>query len=299
MEDSKVNKHRCFLAVKSQLLGMACKVYEIGILNKKGLMTSKILSEKGIIDNLDYLKARNSKGDNNYIRPHNEMNNSGLILLDDIEKSCFDELEKAGLKPCCMVETSPNNYQAWIRLSYQEIDPRLATQVSRLIAKSFHGDMNSADWKHYGRLSGFTNRKPQYCDGGLYPYVKCVYRKNEIAKNHKAALYKAVWKIIDIDEENKKNNDKIKSSSNNKHLKADPITTAQKYYVQMEQRNKNNDYSKFDFAVTARMIKDGFNKNQVLLAIKQSSPKIEERKKGHVSNYIDRTYENAYKAIIK
>ncbi len=45
--------------------------------------------------------------------------------------------------------------------------------ASKLLAKRYQGDDASADWKHYGRLAGFTNIKPQYAISlGLYPYVK-------------------------------------------------------------------------------------------------------------------------------
>ena len=53
------------------------------------------------------------------------------------------------------------------------MDQRVATRVARLIALRFRADANSADWRHLGRLAGFTNRKPKYRDTqGRFPYVR-------------------------------------------------------------------------------------------------------------------------------
>jgi hypothetical protein len=44
------------------------------------------------------------------------------------------------------------------------------------LAEKFGGDRGAADWRHFGRLAGFTNRKSKYRDGstGLYPFVRLV-----------------------------------------------------------------------------------------------------------------------------
>src|SRR5580692_7658884 len=40
-------------------------------------------------------------------------------------------------------------------------------------AEEFGGDRGAADWRHFGRLSGYTNRKAKYLsDGGLFPFVR-------------------------------------------------------------------------------------------------------------------------------
>lgn len=48
----------------------------------------------------------------------------------------------------------------------------MSTLAARLLARRFLGDPASADWRHYGRLAGFTNRKEKYRkESGLYPFV--------------------------------------------------------------------------------------------------------------------------------
>ena len=49
----------------------------------------------------------------------------------------------------------------------------LSTLAARLLASHFGGDLASADWRHYGRLAGFTNRKDKYRKtDGTFPYVR-------------------------------------------------------------------------------------------------------------------------------
>ena len=46
--------------------------------------------------------------------------------------------------------------------------------ASKGLAIYFEADPNSADWRHFGRLSGFTNRKPAHTtETGHNPWVLC------------------------------------------------------------------------------------------------------------------------------
>ena len=48
--------------------------------------------------------------------------------------------------------------------------------AARKLAERFGGDPGAADWRHFGRLAGFTNRKRAYRDAetGLHPFVKLI-----------------------------------------------------------------------------------------------------------------------------
>ena len=42
-----------------------------------------------------------------------------------------------------------------------------------MLVERYGADPSSADWRHYGRLGGFTNRKPEYRQvSSLFPFVK-------------------------------------------------------------------------------------------------------------------------------
>lgn len=81
-------------------------------------------------------------------------------------------MKAEGYTPALVVETSPGNFQAW--LNHGQILPqRLSTLAARALAEKFGGDKGAADWRHFGRLAGFTNRKEKYrSPNGNYPYVR-------------------------------------------------------------------------------------------------------------------------------
>ncbi len=118
---------------------------------------------------IGWLKYQNTQGFNIYVRPvwpHT------MTLVDDLTDESILMMQAEGFEPSFIVETSPGNFQAWLDNGV-EMDQRVATRVARLIALRFGADANSADWRHLGRLAGFTNRKPKYRDTqGRFPYVR-------------------------------------------------------------------------------------------------------------------------------
>ena len=84
-------------------------------------------------------------------------------------------MKEAGFNPAVIVETSPGNYQAWLKHS-KRLSKEVSTAAARALAEKFGGDHGAADWRHFGRLAGFTNRKVKYLDAstGLYPFVRLI-----------------------------------------------------------------------------------------------------------------------------
>ena len=66
----------------------------------------------------------------------------------------------AGFQPAAVVETSPGNFQVWLNHGRILSDRTFSTQAAKELARRFGGDPSSADWRHFGRLAGFTNQKP-------------------------------------------------------------------------------------------------------------------------------------------
>jgi hypothetical protein len=119
-----------------------------------------------------WLRHQNREGGNIYIRPNGEHN---LSLIDDLKKDQVTAMKKAGFTPALVVETSPSNYQAWLKHP-ETLDKETSTVTARALAKKFGGDLGSADWRHFGRLAGFTNRKSKHQDvvTGLFPFVRVI-----------------------------------------------------------------------------------------------------------------------------
>jgi hypothetical protein len=83
-------------------------------------------------------------------------------------------MKGSGFAPAVVVETSPGNFQAWLK--HPRSLPRdLSTIAARKLADVFGGDRGAADWRHFGRLAGFTNRKDKYAStDGQYPFVRLI-----------------------------------------------------------------------------------------------------------------------------
>jgi len=65
-------------------------------------------------------------------------------------------MRRNGHAPCVVLESSPSHWQAWVRVSALPLEPALATAVGGQLARIYGGDPASIDWRHLGRLAGFT-----------------------------------------------------------------------------------------------------------------------------------------------
>jgi hypothetical protein len=157
-------------AVRFQASAMHSEVFEIGLFdpNNSRQMLPRVWDRETLLRSIPWLRLKNGRGRNIYIRPSGEHR---LTLLDDIGWRTVGRLKEEGFEPAVVVETSPGNFQAW--LNHGEVLPKeLSTFAARHLARRFLGDPASADWRHYGRLAGFTNRKEKYRrENGLYPFV--------------------------------------------------------------------------------------------------------------------------------
>jgi hypothetical protein len=102
-----------------------------------------------------------------------------LTLLDDLDSQSLAKLVSDGLKPAAVIETSPGNFHAWLRHPAR-LDPAVNTRLSQTLAARYGSDPGSADWRHFGRLAGFTNRKSAYRSArGQFPF--CLLRESSAA----------------------------------------------------------------------------------------------------------------------
>ena len=125
-----------------------------------------------------FLRIRNSEGCDVYIQPYAGNQNAGYILvdLDRADPMVVDVMRANGHDPCVVLQTSPGRLQAWIRLSTAPLEPAVATAAGKHLARRYGGDLASTDWRHLGRLAGFTNQKPARRTSDRYaPWVKLIH----------------------------------------------------------------------------------------------------------------------------
>lgn len=259
--------------------------FEIGVRdNKTGKMINRLMSNNEIISAIAWLKRMNSEGNDIYIRPADDQH--ALILLDDLNKDSAQDLKNQGYSPIALIETSPNNYQAWVRLSLYQVPPDVRRVAARGLATVFGADMNSTDSRHYGRLAGFTNRKPKYCKNGLFPFVLIRETSNQVARNGPRYINQ-IKQQRQVTTEAKHYSD-VKPRLNN------PVREYQRQAEIIIQRyGDNTDFSRLDWMISVSMAQAGFSQSDIEHAICSASPNVEERKKGHIEDYARRTAEKA------
>ena len=158
------------IAARKHLATMGCESFDIGVLQQSGrMLLRERWSPEHVESAIKWLRRENARGAQIFVRPHGE---HALSLLDDLTSSAILELKHSGFDPAVIVETSQRNFQAWLNHG-RVLSTDLSTQAARELARRFGGDPSSADWRHFGRLAGFTNQKPtRRLENGFAPFVK-------------------------------------------------------------------------------------------------------------------------------
>jgi len=164
-------------AVQQQIAAMGAQVFEVGLFKPsaadegRAVMIPRTWDSVTLIRSIPWLRMQNADGRNIYVRPKGEHD---LSLVDDLTADVVRRMKMTGFTPAAVIETSPGNFQAWLKHPRQ-LPRELSTMAARKLAEEFGGDRGAADWRHFGRLAGFTNRKPKYLsETGLFPFVRLI-----------------------------------------------------------------------------------------------------------------------------
>lgn len=288
------------ITVERQLNYLTSEIYEIGIYERsKDKMIIRRFNAKEIINSLKFLKYQNFNGSDIFIRPWGE---TPFVFVDDLSRSDLINMSDCGFKLSVVLESSPLNYHGWLRLNEPIKDTKIATIVGQYIARRFGADKRSSDWRHFGRLAGFTNRKPAYVnDFGNYPFVNIhelsgfIYKDVEYLKNEA---------ILDFEKiENSKNNILINSVNLDLRTEKPPecfykdfVNDLKLYWI-----NKTGSYnsSDGDWQVVICMFQHGFSHDQISSTLFMHSDSVKKRSKSRANDYVNRTINNAYIRFLK
>ena len=182
--------NRTKIAVERQITAMGADIFEVGLFkprvpgdgSNEPEMLPRVWDRETLLRSVGWLCFQNTHGRNIYVRPKGEHH---LSLVDDLTADAIQRMKADGFSQAVVVETSPGNFQAW--LNHGTVLPKqLSTLAARTLAERYGGDKGAADWRHFGRLAGVTNRKAKYCGAdGRYPFVRLIeasgapYRERE------------------------------------------------------------------------------------------------------------------------
>ena len=289
-------------AIRRQLAAMPHDLYLIRLIHHatrrafpgERLWTAAQLTSAATIR---FLHLRNSEGCDIYLHPYAEDRNAGYILLDLDAASplVLPTMRSHGLEPCVVVQTSPGHLQAWLHVSRHPLEPALATAVARQLARTYGGDWASADWRHVGRLAGFTNQKPERrTPSGYSPWVTLLHARAGLASSAEDLLQAATtsWTPIPrapapIDRDCSQDPD-------------DAITQRQAIRIyhhcmrrwRITERFAQPDWSIVDLWVARELLSQGTLPAQVRAILQLGSPQFP-RRHGDPQDYLRRTLTRA------
>ncbi len=156
--------------VRVQLRAMGCERFDLGIRRAAGEM---ILREgQGALEieaTIKWLRHENAKGAHIYVRP---AGTHRLSLIDDLSAEAIERMKAEGFEPAVVIETSSNNFQAWLNHGHV-LEAPISTRAAKELVERFGGDPSSADWRHFGRLAGFTNpKRERQLPSGMRPFAR-------------------------------------------------------------------------------------------------------------------------------
>ena len=268
--------------------------FEVGIREAKtGQMMNREWSRAELEQSAAWLKRMNAKGNVVYIRPAGE---HGLVLVDDLKPQALERMKAEGFAPAATIETSPGNYQAWVKLSDKPLSADVRRIAAQGLAKQYGGDS-----RHYGRLAGFTNQKPQHARDGRQPYVLAHDCPGKAARSAPSYLER-IEQHLDraaAQQEREKRLEALETAKPGGYgSQYDPVKEYQRQAQRLMQRyGKEADFSRLDWMIATDMAKSGrFTAQDIEKGIRECSPHVESRKAGHVEDYARRTAANAWAA---
>jgi len=294
-------------AVRAQLAGMGAERYDVGVYDRANddMLLRREWTPAQIEASVGWFKGMNAQGRDIYIRP---TGSSGLYLIDDVPAATVERMRAEGYTPAAVVETSPGNLQAWVRVSDTPLSTEEGTAVARDLAARYGGDMSSANWRHMGRLAGFTNRKEEHTQpDGRHPYARLHDAGGERAADAPAILARAQVRATQSrraaagerdDAEPPRDQAARREAFPRPPAGAGPVSPLGREYAHRAQRllarypnTALTDLHRLDWMVTRDLARahPEADKDALMRAISEGSPRIEERKKGRVYDYAERT----------
>ena len=293
----EARRDRSLEALQRQITALDVPRFEVGIREAKtGQMMNREWSRAEVEQSAAWLKRMNAKGNDVYIRPAGE---HGLVLVDDVTADKISSMAKDGFASAATIETSPGNYQVWVKLSDKPLSAECRRIAAQGLARQYGGDMNSADSRHYGRLAGFTNQKPQHTRDGRQPYVLAHDCPGRAARAAPAYLER-IEQSLDREAVQKERETRLEAIQ--------AVSTGQKTYDPVREYRRQAqrlltkygdkaDLSRMDWMIATNMAKSGnWTQQDVEKGIREASPALESRKTGHIEDYAKRTSEKAWAA---
>lgn len=279
--------------VRQQLKAMSdVPKFEVGVIPPKSrpdLPAQRIRtwSPAEILKGLPWLKRMNALDYDCYVRPAPAPKGKAhpYAFIDDLDENKLLRMKSDGHRFAILIESSPGLYHGWVRLGTDLMEPEEVTTCARSLAETYGSDPQSADWRHFGRLAGLTNRKPQRAivqpsGQRMQPFA----RLREISATVTEAARRLVeWIRRMIAERHERAACKFKAKEHRKNnLKSfegapgafDETVSA---FLGARARARSDDDSAKDFSAVLTLLRRGYSSHLVATVLRSASPDLETR----------------------
>ena len=291
-------------SVQRQIAAMDSRTYDVAVLDRSRSTMQRRMNwtPEQVLRAIDWLRYENWQGRDVFIRPCV----SALVLVDDLDTHLVQRLDALGLTPTLVVETSPANHQAWIRVSAEAQPPAVRRVIAARLAEELGTDRACTGLNHFGRLAGLSNRKPEHARPAP-PFAKVLLsHPGAVAQRGRALVEAALRELAESSPVGATRKACAWEGSqpprlparawpvgrdSRPQLLADWIVSAHRdARLRFAQRY---DASVVDFQIARAMIGSGMMVTDVIEAIGAHSPDIARRKGRQAMAYARRTVERA------
>jgi hypothetical protein len=269
-------------ALQRQLKGLGLDLFEVSIIRGDEHRSVNLWTPTEILDRLPNLKRANLAGAHLYVRGPRDRDHD-LILLDDISPFTPGRMKDAGHEAAVVVETSPGNCQAWIRLGVA-CSASIRHEVSREIAGLYGGDSGAIDPHQSGRLAGFTNRKAEHRTTKGFPFVLLLNAPGKPASGASTLIGTAEARI-----QKQETTVRVITVFADDGKAADDLVAT----WEQEYHERGGDLSAVDFSICCQALKAGHGPDDIAASLET----VADRKGRHAQEYAERTVRAAVRSL--
>jgi hypothetical protein len=202
------------------------------------------------------------------------------ILVDDLTSEKLRHLKDDGYSPACVIESSPENYQAIITIPSLTGDTRKDREAANKLTKNLnqkYGDPKLSGSVHGHRLPPFPNQKPKHRrEDGTFPETTLVEAGGGICEKACEELNAIHASLKEIEEKPRLVAETRRNASI--FLPADPNGAYWAHYRDIAAKfsgsQEKMDYSRIDAMIGVRMRATGHTQSDVINAIETNAPAI-------------------------
>jgi hypothetical protein len=265
-------------------------------LDKEGGVSAGFTPQQ-IADRTAEMQRLQQRGENIYYTPLSATHH--FILVDDIDKASWERLRCDGFSPAVVLETSPGNYQAILKM------PKLGTPYDREIGNALtsalnrkYGDPKLSGAVHPHRAPGYQNRKPAHQrDDGTYPTVALVAsdggeceRALTLCRQLASHLERSVARPPTPSNEKPTQQGELAVSARS------ALEACRRHHADLLKRHGDTsaDLSRVDAMVAVRLRVTGHAQHDIQTALREFAPTTREKRSRNWDDYAKRTAAYAF-----